>query len=165
MLLDSFKKAWEVFVGHIQDSWLFDNRTISAPAVRCLEKAIKASASAGPEQGSVVLEALEVVWHACNEMGEAILKRGTKTTPIDVPMKPFTQESLTAFVDVIRSTRTVARQFEDKEWTLERLTRLMSILKGELQILNLPGLKLTLHYGKVFSHIQTRQISVRISML
>ncbi|TCD65014.1 hypothetical protein EIP91_003335 [Steccherinum ochraceum] len=132
MRLDSFKKAWEVFVGHIQDSWLFDNRTISAPAVRCLEKAIKASAKAGPDLSAVVTDALEVVWSACNEMGEAVLKRGTKTTPPESPMKPFTQESLMAFVDVIRSTRTVGRQFEDSEWTLERLTRLMSIFKGIL---------------------------------
>ncbi|THH26880.1 hypothetical protein EUX98_g7308 [Antrodiella citrinella] len=132
MLLDSFKKAWEVFVGHIQDSWLFDNRTISTPAVRCLEKAIKASANAGPELGSAVTDALEVVWTACNEMGEVVLKRGTKTSPPGSPMKPFTQESLTAFVDVIRSTRIVGRQFEDHEWTLERLSRVMSILKGIL---------------------------------
>ncbi|KAH8105097.1 hypothetical protein BXZ70DRAFT_887449 [Cristinia sonorae] len=132
MHLDSFTKAWEVFVGHIEDSWLFDNRTISAPAVRCLEKAIKATGGAGPDLKPVVINALEAVWHACDEMGEVVLKRGTKTASPEAPMKPFTQESLSAFVDVIRSTRTVARQFEDQEWALDRLARLMSIMKGIL---------------------------------
>ena len=44
--LESFSKAWETFVQHIQDAWLNDNRTISAPALRCLDKAIIAIGTA-----------------------------------------------------------------------------------------------------------------------
>ncbi len=49
MTLESFLTAWETFVRHmthIQDSVLLDNRPISAPALRCLERAIKAKGNA-----------------------------------------------------------------------------------------------------------------------
>ncbi len=132
MHLNSFEHAWEVFVGHVQDSWLHDNRSINPPALRCLDKAIRASAVAGPELKTRVLGALEVVWSACEDMGGVLLKDPSSmaaASPQNV--KPFTQESLMAFVDVIRSTRSTIRQFEEPEWSLERLTSLMSILKGE----------------------------------
>ncbi|KAH9933694.1 hypothetical protein B0H21DRAFT_699431 [Amylocystis lapponica] len=136
MWLESFMKAWDVYVGHIQDSWLNDNRTISAPALRCLDKAIRACESAGDALKSQTTEALERVWQACDEVGGAVLKRGSgtpagKTGPDSgSSIKPFTQESLMAFVDVIKSTRSVGRRFDDQEWPLERLNRLMVILKG-----------------------------------
>ncbi|KAJ3003143.1 hypothetical protein NUW54_g5457 [Trametes sanguinea] len=135
MLLDSFTKAWEVFVGHIQDSWLHDNRSITAPALRCLEKATK-SFSTAEHLKDRTLEALEIVWRACDEMGGVLLEKGpaamhmSPSTNSDV--KSLTQESLMAYVDVIRCTRSVGRQLEHCEWSLERLTRLMTILKGVL---------------------------------
>ena len=46
MLLDSFTKAWDVFVGHFQETILVDHSIISSPALRCVEKAIKAAAAA-----------------------------------------------------------------------------------------------------------------------
>ncbi|KAH9847754.1 hypothetical protein C2E23DRAFT_740985 [Lenzites betulinus] len=137
MLLDSFTKAWEVFVGHIKDSWLHDNRTITAPALRCLEKAIR-SCSATEQLKVRTGEALEIAWRACDEMGGVVLEQGPsspsgKTSGTGDPdVKPLTQESLMAYVDMIRCTRSVGRQLEDREWTLERLTRLMTILKGVL---------------------------------
>lgn len=135
MQLDSFTHAWEVFVGHIKDSWLHDNRTITAPALRCLEKAIK-SCSAAEELKARTAEALEIAWLACDEMGGVMLEQGPsspagKASVAGNPdVKPLTQESLMAYVDVIRCTRSVGRQLEDREWLLERLTRLMTILKG-----------------------------------
>ena len=137
MLLESFTRAWEVFVGHIQDSWLHDNRSITAPALRCLEKAIK-SFSAAEQLKARTMEALEIAWRACDTMGGAVLEQGQSSPGTTVPgsnntdVKPLTQESLMAYVDVIRCTRSVGRELRDSEWPLERLTRLMVILKGSL---------------------------------
>jgi len=133
--LDSFTKAWNVFVDHIQESVLLDNRTISAPSLRCLEKAVKASGAAGVDLKPNVAMVWERVWLAIDKVGDAVLRSTTvqtslKTPPESMPYKPFTQESLVAFLDVIRSTRSVSRALDDVEWPLERLTRLMAILKG-----------------------------------
>ena len=128
--LPSFSKAWEVFVGHVQDSWLYDNRSISAPALRCLDKAITSLADAGQEAAATVHQALEVAWNACDEMGQAILRKpdNSESNPV-----PFTQESMCALIDVIRSVRAVHRSGQNREWDIERLKRLMAILKGEAQ--------------------------------
>ncbi|KAI0668157.1 hypothetical protein C8Q78DRAFT_980256 [Trametes maxima] len=137
IMLDSFTKAWEVFVGHIQDSWLHDNRSITAPALRCLEKAIR-SCSAAEELKARTMEALEIAWRACDEMGGAVVEQDPSSPVGKAPVasnsdvKPLTQESLMAYVDVIRCTRSAGRQLEDREWPLDRLTRLMTILKGVL---------------------------------
>ncbi|KAJ7123851.1 hypothetical protein C8R43DRAFT_1098976 [Mycena crocata] len=133
--LDSFVKAWDVFVNHIQDTVLLDNRFISPPALRCLEKAVKASAGASPDVKPKVTEIWERVWKMTENVGDAILRRGNAGPQLAVtesPHKPFTQESLVAFLDVIRCTRSVSRSLEGSEWPLERLTRLMAILKGVL---------------------------------
>ncbi|PIL34637.1 hypothetical protein GSI_03416 [Ganoderma sinense ZZ0214-1] len=137
MHLESFTEAWGVFVGHIQDSWRNDNRSITAPALRCLEKAIKAL-SIATELKPRTMEALEIAWHACDAMGNVVAdpdpsSPGAKSPTAAISTtKPLTQESLVAFVDVIRCTRSMGRQLEDLEWTLERLTRLMTVLKGVL---------------------------------
>ncbi|EGO23125.1 hypothetical protein SERLADRAFT_439867 [Serpula lacrymans var. lacrymans S7.9] len=141
MRLDSFTKAWTVFVGHIQDTVLLDRRTLSPPALLCLEKAIKASASAESTLAPKVAESWECAWKACDQIGSAILQGG-KSLPSNVDARllyrPFTQESLVAFVEVIRSTRTISRALDGVEWPLERLTRLMAILKGVLTYPNSP---------------------------
>ncbi|CAL1702898.1 unnamed protein product [Somion occarium] len=134
--LDTFENAWKTFVGHIKDSWLNDSPVISASAVRCLEKAVKALGSAEPELKDSVINALEVVWQACDEMGQAVVKKQL-VTPLSTPdsqslPRVYTQESLMAFVDAIRCTRTVFRTFDDHEWSLERLSRMMAILKDVL---------------------------------
>lgn len=126
MHLETFEKAWGTFVGHIEDSWLNDNRSISAPALRCLDKAVKAVASADEDLHARASDALEVAWQACDRMGGAVLEKDS-----DLPSKPFTQESLMTFVEVIRSTRSAHKEFEKKEWTLERIIRLVAVLKGK----------------------------------
>ena len=73
------------------------------------------------------------VWTAIDELGDAVLRRvGTPTTmsPDFFFYTPFTQESLVAFVDMIQSARKAARSLDNNEWPLERLSRLMAILKG-----------------------------------
>ena len=130
MLLDSFTKAWDVFVGHVQKSVLLDNRSISAPALRCLEKAIKASASAEGVLRPRLTEILQRVWEAIDVLGSTVLQRSSIPAAEGSPIQPLTQESLVAFVDVIQSTRKTSRTLTGKEWNLEKLTRLMVILKG-----------------------------------
>ena len=133
MFLDSFTKAWDVFVGHVQKSVLLDNRSISAPALRCLEKGIKASASAEGVLKPRLTEILQRVWEAIDVLGSAVLQRSSPASiPVaeGSPIQPLTQESLVAFVDVIQSTRKTSRTLTGKEWNLEKLTRLMAVLKG-----------------------------------
>ncbi|KAJ7449990.1 hypothetical protein B0H11DRAFT_323334 [Mycena galericulata] len=134
--LDSFVKAWDVFVDHIQDTVLLDNRSISPPALRSLEKAVKASSGASPDVRTKVTEIWERVWTMSDTVGDAVVRRGSATVShapgAEGPHKPFTQESLVAFLDVIRCTRNTSRALDGVEWPLERLTRLMAILKGVL---------------------------------
>jgi hypothetical protein len=127
ILLDSFGDAWDAFITRIQETVLLDNRPISAPALRCLEKAIKASAATEGVLKHRVIDALQRVWQAIDTMGKVAGKRGNDE---ESPHQPFTQESLVAYVDVVQSTRKTNGALTGKEWDLERLTRLMVILKG-----------------------------------
>ncbi|TFK51181.1 hypothetical protein OE88DRAFT_1807990 [Heliocybe sulcata] len=137
MHLESFSKVWDVFVNHIQDAVLFDDRTTSAPALRCLEKAVKASGEAEVDLKPKVSESWNRVWQACDEIGNAVLRRGGSLL-VESGLKPFTQESLVAFVDAIRSVRAVSRSLDTTEWPIDRLTRLVAILKGVLTYQNSP---------------------------
>lgn len=128
MLLDSFTKAWDVFVGHIQETMLVDHSVISSPALRCLEKAIKAAAAAEGVLRLRVMEVLERVWQAIEL--SATRRYNSRVNLENSPHQPLTQESLVAFVDVIQNTRKTSRIMDGKEWDLLRLTRLMAILKG-----------------------------------
>jgi C-terminal region of Mon2 protein/Domain of unknown function (DUF1981) len=131
MLLGSFTKAWEVFVGHIEETILVDRRVISSPALRCLEKAIKAAAAAEGVLRMRVMEVLERAWQAITVIGSSATQRYKSHVDLaNSPHQPLTQESLVAFVDVIQNTRKTSRCMDGKEWDLSRLTRLMAILKG-----------------------------------
>ncbi|EAU83566.2 hypothetical protein CC1G_07939 [Coprinopsis cinerea okayama7 len=150
MLLDSFGDAWDAFVTRIEDSVLLDDRSISAPALRCLEKAVKAAAGAEGVLRPRVGEVLERVWKAVDVLGSAVGHRAASSRTIGAtgqaaddleekqrekrlqPEQPFTQESLIALVDVIQSARMVNGKLTGKEWELEKLVRLMAILKGVL---------------------------------
>ncbi|KAJ7226681.1 hypothetical protein GGX14DRAFT_692973 [Mycena pura] len=140
--LDSFVKTWDVFVQHIQDTVLFDNRSVSPPALRCLEKAVKASPSSVADVKGKVTDIWERVWMMADHVGDAILRRGSTVSPSaaaqEGPYKAFTQESLVAFLDVVRCARSISRALDGVEWPLERLARLMGILKGVLTYPNSP---------------------------
>lgn len=130
MYLESFPNAWDQFLDHIVDSVAHDSRSISTAALRCAEKALKASGEAGPDLHPVVAAAWERAWAACDSMGTSLTQISTPR-PEDGPHHgplPFTQECLLAFVDVIAITYTLS----GKAWTLERLQRYLSILKGIL---------------------------------
>ena len=127
--LDSFPDAWNAFLGYVRDSWLYDHRTITTPALRCLEKGLKAFSSAGADLKERAIESSERVWEGCDAMGEELT--GAPGTPkSEKPHISFTQDSLVAYVDILKHTRTLTRSLEGDEWSLERLTRLMGILKG-----------------------------------
>jgi hypothetical protein len=130
MHLDSFPDAWDVFLGHIRESWLNDHRTITTSALRCLEKAIRVFLTASEELGDRIIASSERVWETCDDIGGAL--SGPSSSESSQQVKPFTQESLMAFIDVISCTRVVSRKLQGVEWSLERLVRLMVILKGTL---------------------------------
>jgi len=131
MILDSFMKAWDVFVGHIQETILIDNRSVSPPALRCLEKGVKAFSAAEGVLKVRVMESLDRVWEAMDMLSSSATKRYNSLVDLEnSPHQPFTQEGLVAYVDVIQSTRKTSRTMDGKEWDLKRLTRLMTILKG-----------------------------------
>ncbi|KAF8879578.1 guanine nucleotide exchange factor in Golgi transport N-terminal-domain-containing protein [Infundibulicybe gibba] len=140
--LESFPKAWDVFVNHIQECTLVDSRIIATPALLSLERAIRASSQASAELKPKVSDAWHRVWQAINDIGGAIQQQDvalkTEVADVDSSHEPFTQESLVAFVDVIQSTRKVSRSLDDMEWPLDRLSCLMTILKGILMYSNSP---------------------------
>ena len=143
--LDSFVEAWDTFVGHVEDVLLHDNRVVSAPALRLLEKGIKAVMANGDMPGKdKVEEMLRRTWEAIIVVGDIIVKNATGSQDAEAGLatststvvmvgarrKAFTQESLVAFVDMIQSTRTASRKLAGSEWELEKLTRLAVIVKG-----------------------------------
>lgn len=127
--LDSFADAWKAFLGHVCDSWLDDNRVITTPALRCLEKGLRAFSSARADLKERIVESCERVWESCDTMGKELTE--VPGSPASEKSHiPFTQDSLVAYVDILNNTRALTRSLEESEWPLERLTRLMSILKG-----------------------------------
>jgi len=127
--LNSFADVWDAFLGHVHDLWLYDNRTITTPTLRCLEKGLRAFSSADADIREQVVESCERVWESCDTMGKELT--GVPDTPmLEKPHIPFTQDSLVAYVDILNHTRALMRSLEESEWPLESLTRLTSILKG-----------------------------------
>ncbi len=132
--LPSFAAAWETFVTHIRDAFLLDSRAVSAPALRCLERALKAAAAAPSDVEQLrqsLAEIWEKTWAKCDEMGAVIVRRANAAAQQAHGHAPFTQESLVAFVDVIKCVRGISRTLDGAEWPLSRIATLMTILKGE----------------------------------
>jgi hypothetical protein len=104
MQLTSFAAAWDMFVMHIHDAFLLDGHAVSAPALRCLNRALKpaaATAAAAVDdnspQGSLVV-VWENVWAWCKEMGAVIVWCTSAAQREESPML-FTQDKLVVFVD------------------------------------------------------------------
>ena len=138
--LPSFAEAWETFVTHIRDAFLLDSRAVSAPALRCLERALKAAAAtaSAPSDAEPLRKSLAEIWEKtwvkCDEMGAVIVRRAgaaVQQAPAQAPYAPFTQESLVAFVDVIKCVRGISKTLDGVEWPLSQIATLMTILKGE----------------------------------
>lgn len=131
MHLESFGKLWDEFVKHVQNSFIFDSAASCTASLRCLEKAMTSAGQAPPGLDDNIRLAWERAWVACDDMGQLVLRRSRPPMAghlLSTP--PFEQESLLAFVDVIRSVRNVSKVKEGNEWPIARLKQLMSILKG-----------------------------------
>ncbi|KAH9955055.1 hypothetical protein BC827DRAFT_1262095 [Russula dissimulans] len=134
----------ETFVTHIRDAFLLDSCAISAPALRCLERALKAAASVAAAPADVealrasLVEIWERTWARCEEMGAVVIRRASAAAQHVHSPAPFTQESLVVFVDVIKGVRSISRALDGAEWPLERISKLMAILKGVLTYPNSP---------------------------
>jgi len=133
--LSSFGEVWETLVTHIRDAFLLDSRAVSAPALRCLERALKAAATvAVPSDAealrSSMVEIWEKTWVKCEEIGAVVVRRASVAAQYVHAPAPFTQESLVVFVDVIKCVRSISRTLDGVEWPLQRISTLMTILKG-----------------------------------
>jgi len=133
MHLDSFSKVWCTLVTHVHETVSLDRRNLSLPALLCLGEAVKALSGSDASLQVKVSEAWECVWKACSDMGSMVLMGGRSQLSLSTNRtqlhRAFTQESLVALVDVIRSTRSISLT-QTNEWPLQRLSRLMEILKG-----------------------------------
>lgn len=161
--LGSFLDVWNTLVSQVQDSFLYDSRPISTTALRCLERALESlmASVTTSKYVDIVNQACEVAWSACVEMGDKVAKHKPSTSahsrsqsissgiterpPPTIP--PFTQDSLLAFVDVIKKTREVSKasavhkspgSTTDGEWSLKRLETLVTILKAVVTYSNSP---------------------------
>jgi len=133
--LSPFGAVWETLVTHIRDAFLLDSRAVSAPALRCLERALKAAATvAVPSDAealrSSMVEIWEKTWVKCEEIGAVVVRRASVAAQYVHAPAPFTQESLVVFVDVIKCVRSISRTLDGVEWPLQRISTLMTILKG-----------------------------------
>ncbi|GJJ14425.1 hypothetical protein Clacol_008689 [Clathrus columnatus] len=155
--LTTFLDIWDTVVLHVKDSFFFDSRSISTAALRCLERALESLMPSATDSThvDVVDQACEKTWSACVEMGDRVTKHTSPTSAhsrsqsisSDSTEKiqlrsipPFSQDSLLAFLDVIKKTREVSKsavvpkstggsKTTDGEWALTRLETLVSILK------------------------------------
>jgi len=89
---------------HIRDTFLLDGHAVSAPALRCLNHALKATAATAAAavdndglQGSLVV-VWENMWAWCEEMGAVIVWHVSAAQCEELPV-PFTQNKLVVFVD------------------------------------------------------------------
>ena len=104
MQLTSFTTAWDMFVMHICNAFLLNGRAVSAPALCCLNHALKPTATTAAAamdnnglRGSLVV-VWENMWAWCEEMGAVIMWCMSAAQCEELPM-PFTQDKLVVFVD------------------------------------------------------------------
>jgi hypothetical protein len=136
LLLESFSRAWDTFLDHVTKSTLNDESLVSTAALRCLEKALQASGKADNSVLDNTSLTWERAWGSSDEIGMVIVRR---VSPVPLLSRtgspaPFSQDFLVAFVDVLRTTY----ELSGFKWELERLRRLLTILKGVLTYPNSP---------------------------
>ncbi|EJD40839.1 hypothetical protein AURDEDRAFT_115706 [Auricularia subglabra TFB-10046 SS5] len=152
--LTSFSDAWDVFVTHLQDSFLLDERVVSTAAMRCLEKSLLSINLPDVDARSLQPQAHAIwtrTWCTLDIIGSSIVKKTGTSQPLS-PVTPsfrtsqimtggrtpFTQESLQALLAVLSATRSVSKKYDGGEWDLPALTRMMAILKAIITYPNSP---------------------------
>jgi hypothetical protein len=129
--LESFEKAWVVFIGHINKTVLLDSRPVGTSALQCLDVALQAArAITEPELRNRCVHITEKAWECFDTVGDSVehsapSSPGTTEEPI---VQPYSQACLIALIDVLRS---IHRINDGRDWSFDRLTRMMVILKGE----------------------------------
>lgn len=132
--LDSFDKVWDAFLEHVQKSFMFDSPASCNAALRCLERALKtlhSSAKDFPQKVGIICGR---TWTTCDDMGELVLRRNRPARPSQTEgsgkAPSFDQESLLAYVDTVKALRVLDKERAQSEWSLDRLSRLLTIFKG-----------------------------------
>ena len=114
----------------MQETIFIDNRTVSPPALRCLENGIKAFSVAERVLRVRVMKSLDRALEAMDILTSSATKKYNSLVDLEnSPHQPFTQEGLVVYADDIQSTRKTSWAMGGKEWDLKRLTRLMTTLK------------------------------------
>ena len=100
--LPSFGEVWETCVSHIRDAFSLDSCAVSAPALRCFKRALRAAAAVQEDA-----EAASAV--VGGDLGKDVGQvqgggrgGGSLAAQQVHAQAPFTQESLVGFVDVIK---------------------------------------------------------------
>jgi len=124
--LEDFSKVWDAFVSRVQGFVLLDTRSIGTVALRSLEKALKAFKDPTGAGLTIADRSCERVWESWDTMGVKIGQIPSQNPGAGF----FTQDSLVAFVDVVRALRTLSKYVRGFEWQLERLKSLLAILKA-----------------------------------
>ena len=120
--LPSFAAVWDTFVTHIRDAFLLDSRAVSTPALRCLERALKAAVTVTvPSDAEALRSSLEEIWEKtwvkCEEMGAVVVRRASVVAQHVHAPALFTQECV----------RSISRTVDGAEWPLQHVSTLMTI--------------------------------------
>ncbi|PVG01204.1 hypothetical protein CPB86DRAFT_805390 [Serendipita vermifera] len=123
--LEDFEKVWDAFVERVQDSVIQDTKTIGTVALRSVEKSLKAFKEPAGVNKLIAEQSCERVWETWEKIGQTIShsREGLSSCLY------YTQESLVAFVDVVKILRVLSRTVRSQEWSLERLCSLTNTLK------------------------------------
>jgi hypothetical protein len=123
--LEDFEKVWDAFVERVQDNVIHDTKSIGTVALRSVEKALKAFKEPAGVNKLIAERSCERVWETWEKVGHTISHSGDRISP----SLYYSQESLVAFVDVVKVLRVLSRAVRNQEWPLERLQSLTSTLK------------------------------------
>ncbi|KIY67422.1 hypothetical protein CYLTODRAFT_422528 [Cylindrobasidium torrendii FP15055 ss-10] len=126
--LERFSEVWDGLVAHVEAIIVGEgdhSRKVAVAALRCAEKTIKAASNASLDgaEKERAQGMYERVWAFFQVVGDIIVERQSR---------PFTQESLVAFVELIQRARSLSRLVEGHEWPVEMIQRLLILLKGVL---------------------------------
>lgn len=126
--LPAFETFWDKWATHVTQSGIHDPRNVSTLALSSFEATLSASGKAGQNRPESVQAAWERSWTAVDAIGTAVSDRQPGTPGASGGPGPtvFTQDSLLAFTNVMHTLHTLY----GNSWDLQRLQRLLQILKG-----------------------------------
>jgi len=128
--LSAFETFWDRWAMHVVQSAIYDPRNVSTFALSSFEGTLSASGNAGPNPPESVQAAWERSWAAIDTIGTAVIDQqlGTPGGSGSPNSTAFTQDSLLAFTNVMHTLHALY----GNSWGLERVQRLLQILKGVL---------------------------------